>query len=476
MKKQKNKQNQKGVTLIVLVVTIIVLIILAGVSIAIIVGENGILTRAQEVKTKTEESEDIEKIKLAILEVQIGENGYQKLDIDGLQKELEKVFENGILKVYDNNNDEFIYYVNGKIYKISSNEVTELDFGNVITKKEENRNIQGEYQYAYNNPVIPKGFIPLETKDASWLIDKEGLPIGWNNGLVIMDELGNEFVWIPCTIQEIEGTEQVISYQSYAQDDKFTNYQVDINSLRDLEEYIPVESEFSQIEKYQGFYVGRYETGLSENIEKVTNKSIENDDTVININEEDVIYKGEKVKPVSQYGKEVWNCVNRDNAAKIAKSMINNEEVKTGLITGKQWDTMLKWIIEIGGIYDNSNQADIYYSEKGNFFNSSYDIAGLYAIKVGEILQWNKGKYSKSKDEMVILGTGVHTNSKVNNLYDVYGNVWEITTETDGSGKLIQRGIGANAGSNKAAGVHRHGDDKNLSGAEVGFRVVLYIS
>ncbi len=51
MKKQKNKQE--GITLIALVVTIIVLIILAGVSISMIVGENGIITQAKTAKEET---------------------------------------------------------------------------------------------------------------------------------------------------------------------------------------------------------------------------------------------------------------------------------------------------------------------------------------------------------------------------------------------------------------------------------------
>ncbi len=431
------------------------------------------MTRAQEAKNKTEKAEDIEKIKLAILEAQIGENGYQKLDIDGLQKELEKVFENGILKVYDNNNEEFIYYVNGNIYKISSNEVTELDFGNAITKKEENRNIQGEYKYAYNNPVIPKGFIPLETKEASWLTDKEGLPIGWNNGLVIMDESGNEFVWVPCIINESDSSGEVIKYGCYAQDDKFTNYQVDINSLQDIQKYIPVENEFSQIEKYQGFYVGRYETAMSENIPRVSNVDIDDSPDVVNINKIEPEYNGTSVEPVIQQGKEVWNYVSRDNAAEISRKIVNNENVRSELITGKQWDTMLEWIIT-GGTYDNSSNADKYYSEIGNFYNSRFTINGLYSIRENNVANWHEGQYTKSINESIYLGTGVHNNSKVNNIYDIYGNVWEFTTETDANGKIIQRGIGANAASNKAAGVHRHGND-DVSGIEMGFRTVLYI-
>ena len=51
----------RGITIIVLVVTIIVLLILAGVSIQMLAGDNGILTRAGEAKEKTEFAE-IEEI------------------------------------------------------------------------------------------------------------------------------------------------------------------------------------------------------------------------------------------------------------------------------------------------------------------------------------------------------------------------------------------------------------------------------
>ena len=48
----KTKKNTRGITLITLVITIIVLLILAGVTIAALSGDNGILTRAKEAKEK----------------------------------------------------------------------------------------------------------------------------------------------------------------------------------------------------------------------------------------------------------------------------------------------------------------------------------------------------------------------------------------------------------------------------------------
>ena len=59
-------KNNKGITLIALVVTIIVLLILAGVSIAMLTGDNGILTQSKNAKTDTEKAEAVERINLAL--------------------------------------------------------------------------------------------------------------------------------------------------------------------------------------------------------------------------------------------------------------------------------------------------------------------------------------------------------------------------------------------------------------------------
>lgn len=72
MKKEQiinTKKRNKGITLIALVITIIILLILAGVTIVTLTGENGILTRASEASEKTSIGQEIEQIKLAILDV-----------------------------------------------------------------------------------------------------------------------------------------------------------------------------------------------------------------------------------------------------------------------------------------------------------------------------------------------------------------------------------------------------------------------
>ena len=62
-------RREKGITLIALVITIIVLLILAGVAIAMLSGENGILRKAAEAKTKTEEAQKQEEARLTDMEL-----------------------------------------------------------------------------------------------------------------------------------------------------------------------------------------------------------------------------------------------------------------------------------------------------------------------------------------------------------------------------------------------------------------------
>ena len=66
-------RNQKGITLIALVITIIVLLILAGVSIAMLTGQNGILTRAGTATDETLIGEAEEAVKLAISTIRANE-------------------------------------------------------------------------------------------------------------------------------------------------------------------------------------------------------------------------------------------------------------------------------------------------------------------------------------------------------------------------------------------------------------------
>ena len=77
-----NKQNTRGITLIALVITIIVLLILAGVSISMLTGQNGILTQAQNAKQTTEESTEKEKRQLSQVEASTHLENYDYTDAE----------------------------------------------------------------------------------------------------------------------------------------------------------------------------------------------------------------------------------------------------------------------------------------------------------------------------------------------------------------------------------------------------------
>ena len=68
--KRQNTYNSRGITLIALVVTILVLIILAGVSINLVLGDNGIITKAKQAKEQYEMAQVKEKLEMTIIEIQ----------------------------------------------------------------------------------------------------------------------------------------------------------------------------------------------------------------------------------------------------------------------------------------------------------------------------------------------------------------------------------------------------------------------
>ena len=84
--KRLNKQS-KGITLIALVITIIVLLILAGVSIAMLTGQNGILTQAQTAKKQTTNKSAEEKVKLAVMAAR-SQSEDASLDLEKLTTEV----------------------------------------------------------------------------------------------------------------------------------------------------------------------------------------------------------------------------------------------------------------------------------------------------------------------------------------------------------------------------------------------------
>ena len=88
--KEKMRKN-KGITLIALVITIIVLLILAGVSIATLTGENGILAKAQVAGKRTQEGTEKEQISVAYSATFVDKEGKKRSNCRGVRDRIKKI-------------------------------------------------------------------------------------------------------------------------------------------------------------------------------------------------------------------------------------------------------------------------------------------------------------------------------------------------------------------------------------------------
>ena len=304
------------------------------------------------------------------------------------------------------------------------------------TENKENLKNIDKVIYSYNNPIIPNGFSKVETKGASWKIENE-IPIGWDNGLVIEDGIGNQFVWIPVNIENLNYSDFAKKYyKDYIYDsskeDKFTE----------------------QIKKYGGFYIARYEAGIDETRQNI----------IKNISEKTNDFIG---KPVSKKDVLPWNFISYSNANKSARNMYFTDEINSDLISMEQALIIFEWLNEKNyNVYRDS-------SAWGNYSNVNFEFDGYYSIDYGK--NYFYGKNKKKQTYNMILSTGASERNSANNIYDIAGNLWEYTNtfyEKLGyyciGGHYDNTGIQFSAGSNNL---------KNIKPLEkVGFRVVLFLN
>lgn len=293
----------------------------------------------------------------------------------------------------------------------------------------------------FNNPIVPKGFKKVETTLASWKLEN-GIPVGWNNGLVIEDDIGNQFVWIPT---KLDG----IFYPSNLVDEKF-QYTIDNLNINNVED--------RQILKYGGFYISRYEAGASLEMQKnLNNLSAETND-VLGI-------------PVSQKGVIPWNYISLKKAKINAESMYNNDSIKSGLPTLKQWQYMMAWLYSCGyNVYEDS-------SNFGNYSNVNFPFSGYYSDDYGVNFKYAKNKIKSDKN--MILSCGATDRNMTNNIYDVAGNLWSYTNDylqinrDEILGYYCVGGHFDHTGNNFPAYSYNLKNVKPLE--KVGFRIVLYM-
>ena len=237
----------------------------------------------------------------------------------------------------------------------------------------------------YDNPIVPEGFTKVETDTASWE-EVNGKPKGWDKGLVIKDNIGNEFVWVP--FKENINLKEYTLIGDFIFQDNGKGYSI---------------KEFIQLLKYQGYYVSRYEIGLPDEI--INNTNTFSKET-----------NNKEGTPVSKKGRIVWNFIDWNIAKSNAKNMYNNENVKSDLITNEEWDNLVNWIAEED--YRNSN-------EYGNYVDSNFNFTGYYSIDYGATYSY--GENIRKEVYNMILSTGSTERNKNKNIYDLAGNVLEFT-------------------------------------------------
>ena len=380
-KKQKLKES-KGITLIALVITIIVLLILAGVTIATLTGDNGILTKAGDAKTQTEQAKEDENLKIAIAG-SYGTDG--KLNLKDLKDNLENQGIN-----YDKNNTGFPLEVtvNGEKKKIDENGNVTVKLESVADSKTNGTvfNDVTTLEDTYGNQVkIPKGF-KIANDSAT---DVTG-------GIVIEDAtytntIGSQFVWIPVgtgenAIKKANNGTVEIKLSRYTFKNDGTPIDQEDNSINsDYQELATSNygnATAKDIEKFKtsansnhGYYIGRYEAGETDNDGFMVCKS----------------------------GQEVWNNITHPKASEVSRNMYGSEaKVTSDLINSYAWDTAIVFIQKCGTESNSST----------------------YSYTVGQ----------SSTNMLQATGTNIlKATNKIDkqcNIFDMAGNCSEWTTET----------------------------------------------
>ena len=403
-KKQKLKES-KGITLIALVITIIVLLILAGVTIATLTGDNGILGKANDAKTQTEQAKEDENLKIAIAG-SYGTDG--KLNLKDLKDNLTN---QGI--DYDKNNTGFPLevIVNGEKKKIDANGNVTVKLESVADSKTNGTVFKDTttLEDTYGNQVkVPKGF-KIANDSATDVI----------GGIVIEDAtytntIGSQFVWIPVGTGENaikkannKTVEIKLSRYTFANDGTPTDQGDNIiNSYyQELATSNYGNATAKDIEKFKtsansnhGYYIGRYEAGVVDYNSSVSTSNSNNETNWTG-------YTGDNIKLVCKKEQQVWNYVTQNKASEVSRNMYGSEaKVTSDLINSYAWDTAIVFIQKCG---TESNSSTYSYT------------AGLSLT---------------SKGEPQTTGTNIlNATKKVDkqcNIFDMAGNCFEWTTET----------------------------------------------
>ena len=316
--------------------------------------------------------------------------------------------------------------------------------------KTENSTIDGKKEGNANNPTIPAGYIPINTETSNWGNGKdEPSQDSVEHGLVIKDNKGNEWVWIPVpdvtvmcdtsntTEYTLCGTEgetvvktklysksKIISGQTrttpgtltsdnYREPDlvigvgearcdaEDTYYKTILGDKGNKEQLAQLfvdeyKAMIESVSKYGGFYIGRYE--LSDS--------------------------GVQKDKLSLTKTNWYDLYNACRSSKLQAS----DKVKTQMIWGCQWDITMNWLISSGA--KTSDEVNKDSSSWGNCSDSKENAK----VTVTEDDGTTTNKYGSKQN------TGYSEYWKANNIYDLAGNVSEWTQEANSAYDRALRG------------------------------------
>ena len=277
----KRERKQTGITLIALVITVIVLLILAGVTIAALSGDNGILTRAKEAKEKTEQAQKDEEKILSEMENMLENVNLDNVDLQDTNPAatipensivLEGDANKGIV-IKDKNENEWVWVEVPKTTVFSgltidtTQELTEQNYTDI-------KNKLIEYVGIYRNGSVS------QTRN-NWKDE-------WYDGCSITSEKYTE------TYQEM----------------------------------------LKSIYTYGGFWIGRYEAGIEGSIEDVSKARTAHTDIKI----------GQSPKAISQKDAIPYNFIYCSEAQDLAKEMTPSSSYTSSLMFGIQWDLACKFL------------------------------------------------------------------------------------------------------------------------------------
>ena len=495
--------NKKGITLIALVVTVVVLIILAGVSINAVIGDDGIIKKAQNSANLTKEAEVKEAINRTILEFYLT-NDYETLEdflkakaedgsIDSVTKNADGTLtvkkgnysvtvENktnssggsssggstggetqtpeitiGEAKVVANSDgtgsaitDANSVYLGNTLYITFSHSITggtttvDKTIPYAVTKN-------GTYTFTVTGTVNGKNY----TKNVSVTVNQfkdvyeymqtntkvtysdgevwipEGFKVAEDSastvqgGVVIEDKDGNQFVWVPvATLADYKRT----WYTGY---DSFSEYS----------EALP-EDEKTSVERYKGFYIGRYEAGDKESTVAKTLRSSNDVTKTVTIKANQAPY----------------NYVTRTEAVSLAEGFATKQgyKAKTKLVSSYAWDTTIAFMQKVNSDYGSR-------SEEGNYIDTKFSYTDITGASK-----------TKEKNSNVLVQTGQTT--PVCNIYDMGGNVFELTTESYSNTYIpcaIRGGYYSNSFADFPAGFRYSNSDYAYD--RIGFRLTLFM-